>query len=466
MEEELVNRKKPMAAEAEAAVIGSMIMGEEAIAEATNALTKDDFYSKTYAMFFEAIVSLSNDNRSVDTITLIERLKSMGAPSDVCTADYITQLLMDVPVSSRIKEYVSAVKNASLLRHTIDVAKVIEDMCYSQQSDPADVIDEAQKKFMDLLSFTGETTLSDISAIARDTLLELEALSKRKGKMTGVPSGFHDLDFMTNGFQKSALILIAARPAMGKTAFVLNIAQYAVLKANVTTAIFSLEMSQGELFKRLLASESNVEGDKLKKGNIGDSDWPRLIKAASSYGKTRLFLEDDKNPTLADIRRKCRKLKYEANLGLVIIDYLQLMNEEGNQRRSRQEFIASVSRGLKNLARELDVPIIALSQLSRKVEERDDKRPILSDLRESGSIEQDADMVMFLYRDDYYNSESAKKGITELIIAKHRSGEVGKVELAWIPNYTKFANLDKSDKTKKYDKKEPEGKTESGGKLE
>ena len=349
-----------------------------------------------------------------------------------------------VPTSANVKYYAQIVKDNSMRRKLIKLNEEIENECYAGKESVETVMDITEKKVFDLLSTRGGGgDYVPIRQVVMNALEKIENAAKTSGTVTGIPTGFIDLDYRTAGLQPSDLILVAARPSMGKTAFVLNIAQYVAFHENMCTAIFSLEMSKEQLVNRLFSLESRVDAQALRTGNLSDSDWEKLIEGAGTIGNSELIIDDTPGISISELRSKCRKYKLEHDLKLVIIDYLQLMSGSGKSSDSRQQEISDISRSLKALARELSVPVIALSQLSRAVEQRPDHRPMLSDLRESGAIEQDADVVMFIYRDEYYNHDSDMKGISEIIIAKQRNGPIGTVNLVWLPQYTKFANMEK-----------------------
>ena len=448
MEDVLIQRVLPHSNEAEQSVIGSMIMDAEAINIASEMITADDFYNKSYGMLFSAMVELADEGMAVDTVTLSERLKEKNAPPEISGLDYVGELLLSVPTSANIREYAGIVKEKAILRNVIHVTDEIGKQCY-QGADKADsILQSTEKKVFDLVSKRGGAKdCAPIRNVVIEAINRIESAAKAGGTITGIATGFSDLDYKTAGLQKSDLILIAARPSMGKTAFALNIAQNVAIKQNISTAIFSLEMSQVQLVNRLLALESNVNSQVIRTGKLSDSDWNKILHSGSKIGRSNLIIDDTPGISIAELRSKCRKYKAEMNLGLVIIDYLQLMSGSGRT-DSRQQEISEISRSLKAIAREIDVPVIALSQLSRAVEQRPDHRPMLSDLRESGAIEQDADVVMFIYRDDYYNKDTTKKGISEIIIAKQRNGPIGTVELAWLADYTKFVDLDRRSYSK------------------
>lgn len=442
MDEGLIKRVLPHSIEAERSVVGSMIMDSEAVITASEIVTKDDFYGKQYGILFEAMVELYGDGKPIDLVTLQDKLKEKNVPPELSSVEFIRDIVASVPTSTNVKSYAGIVKDKSTLRRLIKTNEEIENMCYLGNEPVDDIMELTEKKIFNLLRLKPGGDFVPIKDVVIEALEHIEQSSRMKGSVTGLPTGFTDLDVKTSGFHGSELILVAARPAMGKTAFVLNIAQYMAFRKNITVAIFSLEMPKEQLVNRLFSLESHVDSQKIRTGNLEDGDWENLIESAGVIGKSNLIIDDTGGITVSELRSKCRKYKLEHNLGIIIIDYLQLMSG-GKRTESRQNEVSEISRSLKALARELDVPIIALSQLSRAVEGREDKRPMLSDLRESGAIEQDADVVMFLYRDEYYNKDSDKKGIAEVIISKQRSGATGTVELVWLPQYTKFANKEK-----------------------
>ena len=443
-EEILIKRTMPNSIEAEQSVIGSMIMDRDAVMSASEILVKEDFYHQQYGLLFQAMVDLFNDRQPVDLVTLQNKLKEMNVPPEISALEYVKDLVSAVPTSANVKYYAQIVKEKALLRKLIHVNEDIENQCYQGTESTEVLLEQTEKKIFDLLQNRGGGDYVPIKQVVMNALDKIEAASKTKGTVTGIATGFLDLDYKTAGLQPSDLILVAARPSMRKTAFVLNIAQYAAFHSDLCTAIFSLEMSKEQLVNRLFSLESRVDAQKLRSGNLDDSDWEKLIEGAGVIGRSKLIIDDTPGISISEMRSKCRKYKLEHDLKLIIIDYLQLMSgSSGKGSESRQQEISEISRSLKALARELHVPVIALSQLSRQVEQRPDHRPMLSDLRESGAIEQDADVVMFIYRDDYYNKESENKGIAEIIIAKQRNGPIGTVELVWLPEYTKFANLER-----------------------
>lgn len=440
MEEALIKRILPHSDEAERAVIGSMLMDADAIVTASEMITSDDFYQRQYGILFDVMTELYGEDKPVDLVTLQERLKNKDVPPELTSVEFISGILNDVPTSANIKHYAETVAEKALLRRMIRANEEIANTCYLGKEPVDQILEETEKKIFDLLQKKSSDDFVPIRDVVLSVIDKIELAAKHKGTVTGLATGFYDLDYKTSGFQPSDLILVAARPSMGKTAFVLNLAQYIAVKNKVPTAIFSLEMSKDQLVNRLLSMESKVDSQLIRTGNLSANDWEKLIESAGDISKAPLIIDDTPGISISELRSKCRKFKLENDLGLVIIDYLQLMSGGSKRTDSRQQEISEISRSLKALAREINAPVIALSQLSRACETRPDHRPILSDLRESGAIEQDADVVMFIYRDDYYNKDTDKKNISEIIIAKQRNGPIGTVELVWLPNYTKFAN--------------------------
>ncbi len=439
MSEAVIKRILPHDRDAEQSVIGSMLMDKDAIAVASEILIKEDFYEVQYGTLFEAMVDLYNSAKPVDIVTLKAKLATMDVPEQISNAEFIADIVNNTNTSANVREYAKIVSDKSILRKLIKANDDINNRCYGQKELTDEILAEAEKKVFNIASRRGGDDFVPIRKIVVDALEHINIVSKTRGNVTGVASGFTDLDYKTAGFQPSDLVLIAARPSMGKTAFVLNIAQHICFKDKKCAAIFSLEMSKEQLINRLLSLESRVNSQSIRTGSMTDADWESIIEGAEIIARSRLIIDDTPGISIAELRSKCRRYHQEHELSIIIIDYLQLMS--GNRKaESRQNEISEISRSLKALARELHVPVVALSQLSRAVEKRDDHRPMLSDLRESGAIEQDADVVMFLYRDDYYHKESEKKGIAEVIIAKQRNGPIGTVELVWMPDYTKFAN--------------------------
>lgn len=442
MEETLIKKIQPHSTEAEQSVIGSMIMDRDAIIVAAELLHSEDFYERQYSVLFEAMMELFNESKPVDLITLQEKLKEKDIPPEFSSLEFIGGLIRAVPTSANIRYYAGIVNEKALLRRLIKVTEGIATACYLDKEKADTILEQTEKEVFHLIQSQGSTEVISIREIVLNSLDNIEAASKNRGSVTGIATGFFDLDYKTAGLQPSDLILIAARPSMGKTAFVLNIAEYVAVKNHITTAIFSLEMSKLQLVNRMLAMNSKVDSQNIRSGDLKDEDWAKLMESARLIGESSLIIDDTPGISITELRSKCRKFKLEQNLGLVIIDYLQLMSG-GKRTESRQQEISDISRSLKALAREINCPVIALSQLSRAVEQRPDKRPMLSDLRESGAIEQDADVVMFIYRDEYYNQDSDKAGVAEVIIGKQRNGPTGTIELAWLSRYTKFANLEK-----------------------
>lgn len=428
--------------EAEQAVIGSMLTDQEAVYAAIERLKPEDFYREDNKQIYTAILNIYNKAEPIDIITLKAELSSMGKLDAVGGLEYIVELPEKVPTTANVDRYIKIVEEKSLLRNLIRAANEILSSGYAQEDDVENIVDHAEKKIFDVMqkkSQKGYTTIKDVLV---ESFTKLEELYNQKEHITGVPTGFAELDKKTAGLHGSELILIAARPAMGKSAFALNIGSYAATRANVPVAIFSLEMSKEQVGNRILCSEALVDSNNVRTGELTDEELGKLAETSGELSQAPIYIDDTPGISVMEIRAKCRKLKLEKNIGLVIIDYLQLIQGSGKT-SSREQEIAEISRSLKILAKEIEVPVIALSQLSRAVEARPDHRPMLSDLRESGSIEQDADIVMFLYRDDYYNEDSEKKNIAEVIIAKQRAGSTGTVDLAWLGKYTKFANLEK-----------------------
>ena len=441
-EEAILRRTLPNSIEAEQSVIGSMIMDREGIAIASEIITSDDFYNRQLGILFDAMVELYNQGQPVDPVTLQNKLKEKDVPPEVSSIEFIGNIVANVPTSANIRYYANYVAEKSTLRKLIRVSEEIENTCYDGKDSVESILDVTEKKVFDLVQKRNTDELVPIRQVVVNALDKVQAAYMAKGTVTGIPTGFADLDFMTSGMHPSDLVLIAARPSMGKTAFVLNLAQHMAFKEKKGVAIFSLEMSKEQLVNRIFSLESRVDAQHLRNGKLDDHEWEELVKAAGTIGASNLIIDDTPGISIGELRSKCRKYKMDHPLDVIIIDYLQLMSGNGKS-DSRQQEISEISRSLKGLARELNVPVLALSQLSRAVEQRPDHRPMMSDLRESGAIEQDADVVMFIYREDYYNRDTERKNISEIIIGKQRNGPVGTVELAWLPQYTMFRNLDK-----------------------
>ena len=448
MEEEVVRKVMPHSTESEQSVLGAMLMDSQAIVSAGEIITGEDFYNKQYGVIFDAMQELQSSGRPVDLITLQNLLKEKNVPPEVSSLTYVKEFIERVPTSANVKSYAEIVREKSILRKMIHTNDDISSLCYGGKEKLDVILDRAEKKVFDVAKGRGSTDFVPIEEVVVNVLDNIEKAGKAKGSVTGVATGFDDLDYDTAGFQPSDLILIAARPSMGKTAFALNIALHAAIKEKKHVALFDLEMSKESLVNRLLAMQSGVDAKKLRTGDLNTAEWTSPSTGAAEVSKSLIVIDDDAGITPMELRSKCRKLQIEKGLDLIIIDYLQLMTS-GGRSDSRQQEVSEISRSLKLLARDLNVPVVALSQLSRKVEDRTDKRPMLSDLRESGAIEQDADVVMFLYREDYYKKDTENTNVTEVIIAKQRNGPVGTVKLAWLPQFMLFKNLD----NKNYEKK-------------
>ena len=442
MDDAVIKRILPHSIEAEQSVIGSMLMDREAIVIASEIIMGEDFYSRQYGMLFETMVELNDEGQPVDLVTLQNRLREKDVPPEISSLEFVRELMSAVPTSANIKYYANIVAEKSTLRKLIKLNDEISNTCYAGKEPLEMILEETEKKVFQLVQKRNTEDFVPIRQVVMNAMEKIEQASRNNGAVTGIPTGFLDLDYRTAGLQPSDLILVAARPSMGKTAFVLNIAQHIAFKQNMCVAIFSLEMSKEQLVNRLFSLESQVNSQSLRTGQLSDAEWEKLIESAGVIGKSKLIIDDTPGISIAELRSKCRKYKLDHDLKIIIIDYLQLMSGSGRS-DSRQQEISDISRSLKALARELSVPVVALSQLSRAVEQRPDHRPMLSDLRESGAIEQDADVVMFIYRDDYYNKDTDMKGIAEIIIAKQRNGPIGTVNLVWLPDYTRFANMQK-----------------------
>ena len=443
MEENVLKRIAPSSIDAEMSVVGSMLMDRDAITEAVEILTKEDFYHRQYGIMFEAIRELYVEDRPVDLVTVRDRLQRDGAPPEMQTADFLRDLLGAVPTSVNARSYAEIVRDKAILRRLIKASEEIVQKCYEGSEDTEEILNDTEKTLFELIKAKGAADYTPIDDVVVEVMQKIQEASQLKDHITGVPSGFTDLDYMTTGFQPSDLILIAARPSMGKTAFVLNILEYVAIKKNRPCMIFSLEMSSNQLVNRMLSMDSGVDAQSIRSGKLSDSDWPKLIDSADRVGGSNIIIDDTPGISVPELRSKCRKAKLEKGLDLIIIDYLQLMSGNSKKNDNRQQEVSEISRSLKALAREMDCPVIALSQLSRACELRADKRPMLSDLRESGAIEQDADIVMFLYRDEYYEPDSDKKGEAEVIIAKQRNGPIGTVTLNWQASTTRFVSRER-----------------------
>ncbi len=426
---------------AEQGVLSSMFLDKEAVAVALEILRADDFYRPDNKVVFEAAEELFFSGVPVDVITIKNKLEEKQVFEQIGGLPFIISISTAVGSSVNVKHYARIVEEKSLLRRLIQTAGEVSQISYEGKESVASIMEKAEKGIFDIIQNRRTEEFTSIREIAVDAFNKIEEVYQNKGKVTGIATGFIDFDAKTAGLQKSDLILLAARPSMGKTAFALNIVQNAAIRGNIPTAIFSLEMSKEQLVNRMLCSEAMLDAQRMRTGELTDTDWPQLIEAMGPLSEAPIYIDDTPGISPMEIRSKCRRLKLEKGLGLIVIDYLQLMSGNGRN-DSRQQEISEISRSLKAIAREMEAPVIALSQLSRACEQRADHRPMLSDLRESGAIEQDADIVAFLYRDEYYFPETEKKNQAELIIAKQRNGPTGTVNLKWLGQYTKFSSLD------------------------
>jgi replicative DNA helicase len=441
-------RVPPHDLEAEKAVIGAMLVSETAVSAVAERLTAEDFYSEVHRIIYGAMTRLYARGEPIDQLTLTNELRSVGEFDKVGGRAYVFQIVESVPTAANAARYADIVRGKALLRDIIDVGSRITEDAFGEPEDVSKALDAAEQLIYGVSNRTLRDHLAPVSELAPGALEMIQRLYEAEGEVTGVETGFEDLDRLTTGFHKSDLVILAARPAMGKTALALNAIWYAAGQKGMPVAIFSLEMSKEQLVQRLISQTTRIPAQALRSGNVKAEDWPKLVRGVAEVSRAPVWIDDSAGVTLMEIRAKVRRLssqlkaRGEPPLALVVVDYLQLMiGGQGNRSENRQQEIAEISRGLKVLARDLDVPVLAIAQLSRAVEQRHDKRPLLSDLRDSGAIEQDADMVMFLYRDEYYNSDSDDKGIAEIIVGKHRNGPTGKVQLAWMEQYTKFASL-------------------------
>lgn len=446
MDEASIRRVQPNDAMAEQAVVGAMIKDNEMIPVASEIVTSDDFYSPKYGKIYEVILEMNDAGSSVDILTLRDKLKEKNVPEEYASLETLRDLLMSVPTAANIRNYARIVAKNSTLRKLIKAADEISEECYSDGNTLEEILDHSEKRIYDISQKQRSGDYVSIKDTIMQVLNTIEKASKQSGAVTGISTGFYDLDYKTAGFQKSDLLLLAARPSMGKTALALNIAEHVVVKERIPTAFFSLEMSREQLANRLLSMNSKINAQSIRTGNLKPNEWGELVESARILGESTLIIDDTPGISVREMRSKCRKLKMEKGLGFIIVDYLQLMTAGGKGSESRQQEISEISRSLKALAREIECPVLALSQLSRDVEKRDNKRPQLSDLRESGAIEQDADVVMFIYRDEYYNKESPDKGKAEVIIGKQRNGPTGTVVLGSQLEYTRFTNLQRESK--------------------
>jgi replicative DNA helicase len=440
----MFDRVPPQNLEAEQAVLGSVLLQAEALVSAMERLRSEDFYVPSHQLIYEAMIELGEDNQPIDLVTLTANLQNKGQLEEIGGVSYLAKLATGVPTAANIDYYAQIVEEKSLMRRLIRTATEIVQNGYAATDEVSVLLSEAEQRILEISNRRSSSGFISIRDVLMEVFERVEFLYSHKGGTTGIPSGFPDLDKMTSGFQRNDLIIVAARPSVGKTAFALNIAQNVGVRARETVAIFSLEMSAAQLVQRMVCAESNVDAGRMRTGYLEGDDWEKLTMAIGALSEANVYIDDTPGITVADIRAKCRRLKKEKGLGMIMIDYLQLIQGRGKAGENRQQEVSEISRTLKQIARELEVPVIALSQLSRGVEQRQDKRPMMSDLRESGSIEQDADIVAFLYRDDYYDKESEKKNIIEIIIAKQRNGPVGTVELVFLKNFNKFVSLDHS----------------------
>jgi replicative DNA helicase len=440
-------RVPPHDLDAERAVIGAMLVSETAVAAVAERLAAEDFYSEVHRIIYGAMMRLYSRGEPIDQLTLTNELRSVNEFERIGGRPYVFQIVESVPTAANAGRYADIVRGKALLRAIIDVGSRITEDAFREPEDVTEALDSAEQLVYGVSNRTLREHLAPVSELAPGALEMIQRLYEQEGEVTGVETGFEDLDRLTTGFHNSDLIILAARPAMGKTALSLNAIWHAASEKKMPVAIFSLEMSKEQLVQRLISQTTRIPTQALRSGNVKAEDWPKLVRGVAEVSRAPIWIDDTAGVTLMEIRAKVRRLASQLNvagempLSLVVVDYLQLMVGQGNRAENRQQEIAEISRGLKVLARDLDVPVLAIAQLSRAVETRHDKRPLLSDLRDSGAIEQDADMVMFLYRDEYYNSESDDKGIAEVIVGKHRNGPTGKVQLAWMEQYTKFASL-------------------------
>jgi replicative DNA helicase len=440
-------RVPPHDLDAERAVIGAMLVSETAVAAVAERLAARDFYSEVHRIIYGAMMRLYSRGDPIDQLTLTNELRSVNEFDRVGGRPYVFQIVESVPMAANAGRYADIVRGKALLRAVIYVGSRITEDAFREPENVSEALDSAEQLIYGVSNQTLREHLAPVSELAPGALEMIQRLYEQEGEITGVETGFEDLDRLTTGFHKSDLVILAARPAMGKTAMALNAIWHAAGEKNMPVAIFSLEMSKEQLVQRLISQTTRIPAQVLRSGNVKAEDWPKLVRGVAEVSRAPIWIDDTAGVTLMEIRAKVRRLSSqlksadETPLSLVVVDYLQLMIGQGNRQENRQQEIAEISRGLKVLARDLDVPVLAIAQLSRAVESRHDKRPMLSDLRDSGAIEQDADMVMFLYRDEYYNPDSDDKGIAEVIVGKHRNGPTGKVQLAWMQQYTKFASL-------------------------
>ncbi|AST95655.1 replicative DNA helicase [Shouchella clausii] len=443
MSDLLTERTPPQNIEAEQAVLGAIFLADHALTTASERLMPEDFYRASHQRIYEVMLDLGEKGEPVDLVTVTSELQNRGWLDDIGGVAYLADVAESVPTAANVEYYSRIVEEKSLLRRLIRVATNIAKEGYASEDEVDAILDQAEKTILEVAQRKNTSSFVSIKDVLLETYDQIEILQQTRGEITGIATGFTELDTMTAGFQRNDLIIVAARPSVGKTAFALNIAQNVATKTDETVAIFSLEMGASQLVTRMLCAEGNIDAQRMRTGALEEEDWHKLSMAMGSLSKAGIYIDDTPGVKVGEIRAKCRRLKQEKGLGMILIDYLQLIQGNGRSGENRQQEVSEISRTLKAIARELEVPVIALSQLSRGVESRQDKRPMMSDIRESGSIEQDADIVAFLYRDDYYDKETENKNIIEIIIAKQRNGPVGTVELAFVKEYNKFVNLDR-----------------------
>ncbi|MFA9458339.1 replicative DNA helicase [Halalkalibacter sp. AB-rgal2] len=443
MSDLFADRTPPQNIEAEQAVIGAIFLSADALVTASERLAPDDFYRASHQRIYEVMLDLSEKDEPVDLVTVTSELQDRKWLDDIGGIAYLSDLSNSVPTAANVEYYTKIVEEKSILRRLIKVSTSIAADGYASEEEVDTILSEAEKTILDVAQRKNTSAFISIKDVLVETYEKIEMLQNQQGEITGIPTGFQELDRMTAGFQRNDLIIVAARPSVGKTAFALNISQNVATATGENVAIFSLEMGASQLVQRMLCAEGNIDAQRMRTGALNAEDWQKLAMAMGSLAKAGIYIDDTPGVKVNDIRAKCRRLKQEQGLGMIMIDYLQLIQGNGKSGENRQQEVSEISRTLKQIARELEVPVIALSQLSRGVESRQDKRPMMSDIRESGSIEQDADIVAFLYRDDYYDKESEIQNIIEIIIAKQRNGPVGTVELAFVKEYNKFVNLDR-----------------------
>lgn len=443
MSDVLADRTPPHNIEAEQAVLGAILIDQDALTSASELLVPDSFYRTKHQKIFEAMLGLSDKGEPIDLVIMTSAMADQGLLEEVGGVSYLAELAEVVPTAANVEYYARIIAEKALLRRLIRTATHIVSDGYEREDDVDGLLNEAEKKILEVSHQTNAKAFQNIKDVLVDAYDKIELLHNQKGEVTGIPTGFTELDKMTAGFQRNDLIIVAARPSVGKTAFSLNIAQNVATKTDENVAIFSLEMGSDQLVMRMLCAEGNIDAQRLRTGSLTSDDWAKLTMAMGSLSNAGIYIDDTPGIKVNEIRAKCRRLKQEQGLGMVLIDYLQLIQGSGKSGENRQQEVSEISRTLKGIARELQVPVIALSQLSRGVESRQDKRPMMSDIRESGSIEQDADIVAFLYREDYYDRETENKNTIEIIIAKQRNGPVGSVELAFVKEFNKFVNLER-----------------------